>query len=164
MFSQLLGLLTRSDGHEGCFTSLSCKVSAWLFELVGTGDTIATTRHAEVKTQSSTGSKGMRGVGLNVVKKQNAIFTTPPIMLEEILPYAPDTWHGQDPLKQDRTMSKINLQTTLHAFTGCGESVACSPSPLLDSLEFGFTTELTTVAPLSPSTRFNEDGDTHKSR
>ena len=60
----------------------------------------------------------MGGVSFDVVEKQHAFFPTPPIMLEEILPYAPDTWHGQDPLKQDRAVSKINLQSTPHTSTG----------------------------------------------
>ena len=106
----------------------------------------------------------MRGVGLDVVQKQHTVIPTPALMLEEILPYAPNTWHGQDPLKQDRAMSQINLQSTPHAFAGCSESVACSSCPLFYSLEFGFTTVLTTVAPLPPSTSLDDDSNTHQSR
>ena len=41
----------------------------------------------------------MGGVSFDIVEKQNTVFPTPPLVLEEILPYASDTGHGQDPLK-----------------------------------------------------------------
>ena len=38
----------------------------------------------------------MGGVGLYVVKQQQTVFATPPFMLDQILPDAADTGHGQD--------------------------------------------------------------------
>ena len=60
----------------------------------------------------------MGGMGFNVVKQQHTVLATPPLMLEEILPYATDTGHGQDSFKRQRAVSKVNLQTTPHTSTG----------------------------------------------
>ena len=60
----------------------------------------------------------MGGVGFNVVEQQNTVLATPPLMLEKILPDATYTGHGQDPFKRQRTMSKVDLQSTPHTSTG----------------------------------------------
>ena len=105
----------------------------------------------------------MGGVGFNVVEEQHTVLATPPFMLKEILLDASNTRHCKDPLKCQRAMSKINSQATLHAFTCCSEAVPCRPSPFLDSLELGFTTGLTPVAPLPPRRNsFAKNSNTHK--